>query len=46
MPLSVQTTPDGDFIVISQCDVLLGKSGWSSYNMDHELDTIMTMEDY
>ena len=44
-PLSLRTTPDGDFHAISPRDVLLGKAGRSRNSLETELETALGLED-
>ena len=44
-PLSVRTTPDGDYIAIAPRDVLLGRAGKSLKRMEKELDQLAGFSD-
>ena len=44
-PLSIRTTPDGDYLAISPKDLLLGRGGRTAKNLDKEVAVVMGMED-
>ena len=44
-PLSVRTTPDGDYIAVAPRDVLLGRAGKSLRRMEKELDQLTGFHD-
>ena len=44
-PLSVRTTPDGDFMAISPRDVLLGRSNRSQQSLEKGLEDLQGFED-
>ena len=44
-PLSVRTTPDGDFMAIAPRDVLLGRAGKSQRRLDLEMKQLNCFED-
>ena len=44
-PLSLRTTPDGDYHAISPRDLLLGRAGKSRRRLDTELDTTIGLGD-
>ena len=44
-PLSVRTTPDGDFLAISPRDVLLGRASRSQQSLEKGLDDLRNFED-
>ena len=44
-PLSIRTTPDGDYIAISPRDVLLGRAGKSQRRLEKELDQLEGFEE-
>ena len=44
-PMSVRTTPDGDFMVIAPRDVLLGRAGKSQRRLEGELQQLACFED-
>ena len=44
-PLSLRTTPDGDYHAISPRDLLLGQAGRSRQRLDTELDNTLGLQD-
>ena len=44
-PLSVRTTPDGDYIAVAPRDVLLGRAGKSLRRLESELDQLTGFSD-